>query len=582
MVNVRRWSLLVVPLASWLNVAAAPPTPRPTLALQRCTLPGVAGEARCGTYAVAEKRGTQGGRRLDLRVVVLPATGKGPVAEPVVYFSGGPGESAVEEGAYLGGTHPGLRQRHDIVLVDLRGTGGSAPLTCDAMSGERGMQGFLDDFLPRAGVRACRRQHADRDLAQYRTAVAVDDVDEVLGALGYGPVDAWGASYGTRAALELLRRHPRRVRTLGLVGMVPPDARMPLTFARDAQDALDATLRECAHDATCAAAFPRVREDLAAALARLDRGAVLLSVQDAATGDVHRLRLDRHGFTQTLRYLLYVPSAAVLLPLYVHAAAGGDFAPMADMAATFARMMGSTSDGFYLSVTCAEDVAFISDAAAQTAAQGTFLDDFRIRAQREACKEWGVPAVETKALAPVVSDVPAFIFSGERDPVTPARWGAEVAKTLPHAVHLVVPDGGHGYEGMRGAECVERLLDELAEKGTTRGVDTSCVRAIARPPFVTELPAHAVTLSAAERARLLGTYVGEDGLTVNLEAAGDGLRATLVGEDSFLLTPRSPTRFGLAGMPPSYGVEAEEQDGKIVAIRLLGMHDEPVVLRRKP
>jgi pimeloyl-ACP methyl ester carboxylesterase len=536
---------------------------------------------RCGTYEVPEDRGKPQGGKVPLRVVVLPATGKEPAREPVVSFAGGPGESAVANAGGMASVHARLRERHDFVLIDLRGTGRSAGLLCPSMMGTQAVQGFLDDFLPLAGVRACRAEHVGRDLSQYRTAVAVDDVAEVLVALGYGKAHLWGGSYGTRAALEMARRHPEHVATLGLTGLVPPDTRSPLTFARDAQDALDGTFRACAADAACGKAFPRVREELAQVLARVEKEPATATLRDPQSGQPIPLRLTRHGVAQTVRYMLYIPSAAVLVPLYVHAAAEGNFQPLAQTAALFARFAGALSDGFFLSVTCAEDVPFIGEAEVKTAARGTFLDDFRIRAQQAACREWRVPPAPAAEQAPVASAAPALLFSGERDPVTPARWGAEVARTLPNALHLVVPDGGHGFEGLRGADCVDRLLEQLVETGTTRGLDTSCVARISRPPFATELPAAEVTLTAAQRERVVGSYAGPEGMDVTVDVASDRLRLSLAGEKSFLLVAQSPTRFGLDGLPPTYAVELVEKDGKVTALRMIGMAEQPIELPRR-
>jgi hypothetical protein len=177
--------------------------------------------------------------------------------------------------------------------------------------------------------------------------------------------------------------------------------------------------------------------------------------------------------------------------------------------------------------------------------------------------------------------VPALLVSGERDPVTPARWGDEVARTLPNAVHVVVPDGGHGFEGMRGADCIEKLMDELVERGSARGLDTSCAAKIERPPFATELPPKEASLTAAQRQRLVGRYSAEDGMAVAVELAGDRLRLSIAGERSFLLVPHSPARFGIEGLPPTYAVEVDELEGRVSALRLIGMADAPMVLKRQ-
>jgi hypothetical protein len=45
------------------------------VALASCRLPGVDGEARCGSYEVYEDRGARKGRKIALKIVVLPAPG---------------------------------------------------------------------------------------------------------------------------------------------------------------------------------------------------------------------------------------------------------------------------------------------------------------------------------------------------------------------------------------------------------------------------------------------------------------------------------------------------------------------------
>jgi pimeloyl-ACP methyl ester carboxylesterase len=91
---------------------------------------------------------------------------------------------------------------------------------------------YLESFLPVEGVRACRRDLEKRaDLKLYTTALSVDDVDDVRAALGYDRINVQGGSYGSFAALEYMRRHRSNVRTAVLEGVVPPDARLPLSFA---------------------------------------------------------------------------------------------------------------------------------------------------------------------------------------------------------------------------------------------------------------------------------------------------------------------------------------------------------------
>ena len=65
------------------------------------------------------------------------------------------------------------------------------------------------------------------------------EIDDVRQFLGYGAINIYGGSYGTRAALVYLRRHAGHVRSVVRDGVAPPDMRLPLYMPRDGQRALD-------------------------------------------------------------------------------------------------------------------------------------------------------------------------------------------------------------------------------------------------------------------------------------------------------------------------------------------------------
>jgi hypothetical protein len=54
-------------------------------------------KARCGTLTVPEDRITGRGRMIPVRFVLIPATGRDRAPDPVVWFVGGPGDSAVDD-----------------------------------------------------------------------------------------------------------------------------------------------------------------------------------------------------------------------------------------------------------------------------------------------------------------------------------------------------------------------------------------------------------------------------------------------------------------------------------------------------
>ena len=104
-------------------------------------------------------------------------------------------------------------------------------------------------------------------------------MDEVRAALGYERLNLFGASYGTRAALTYLKRHPRRVRTATLQGVSPTDHHLPGDFARQTERALQGVLSECLADKACSEAFPNIKDEAKSVLAHLINGPVEVEVQ---------------------------------------------------------------------------------------------------------------------------------------------------------------------------------------------------------------------------------------------------------------------------------------------------------------
>jgi len=501
---------------------AAAPARRPAR-LAPCRLEGIDEELRCGTYQVWEDREARRGRKISLNIVVLPALGPDPAPDAVVFFSGGPGEAATQAGRSLVDDRE-LRRHRDVLLVDQRGTGRSNPLNCDFYGPGSHATGadprlLAGELFPPAAVRQCRdRLEQVADLRLYTTALAMDDVDEVRAWLGYPRVDLFGGSYGTRAAQVYLRRHPGVVRCAVLDGVAPVDEVLPLHHAYAGKRAVDLLLAECAADAACHAAYPNLAAELRAVMERVDRG-VAVRLPDPRSGGTFTVKPDRGLVAEGLRFLTY-DTGARRLPLAVHMAYQGDMAQLVAIALDRRAIIDrSLSMGMLFSVTCAEDLPFISDAAAAQATAGTLLGDYRIREQKRACAEWPRGSIPADAHQLVRSAVPVLLLSGERDPVTPPEFGQRVASQLPNSLHVVFPHSGHGAEG----PCARGIVDRFLARASVKGLDVSCAAKTPPPRFVVKVPV-VVTLDPRLLDACAGSYA-LPGFVVTLARLGDHLVA---------------------------------------------------------
>ena len=456
--------------------------------LTACEVPGIPGKAQCGRYEVFEDRASGKGRKISLRIVVLPATGSERAPDPIVYIPGGPGSSAVEDAPGIVQLFGKIRERRDLVFIDQRGTGGSHPLNCNFYN-PADLQSYLGYFYPLDDVRKCREQLEPKaNLTLYTTPIAMDDLDEVRAALGYEQLNIFGGSYGTRAALVYMRQHPKHVRTVSLLGPAPTNQFMPQDFALHMDRALQGIVAECAADQTCNQAFPNLRTETKAVLDRLVRGPVEVEVKHPDRGDAPdnrvKVKLSRNLTAEAIRYMLYNPTAASRVPLFLHLAAEGNFVPLAEAALQYRReIVASGSNGLYLSITCAEDLPWIKPGEGERMAANTFLGDYRLQQQREACTLWPRGTLPSNYSDPIRSTAPVLILTGEWDPVTPPSNGEAVARHLPNSLHVVVPHGAHGFGGLEGVDCILRLNTEFVERGTVKGLDTACVKNVRRKGF---------------------------------------------------------------------------------------------------
>jgi pimeloyl-ACP methyl ester carboxylesterase len=483
----RRAALLVAGIVLGSACAGNQPPSTPTgepaaLTLAECALPDLEERALCGGLEVFEHRGAGAGRRIRLRVAVLPALGPTPRPDPVFVLVGGPGQSAVDNAASYARLLAPLRDERDLVFADQRGTGGSNPLPCDLYADEP--SGTLGDFLPIDAVRKCRDLLVhDADLRFYSSSLAAEDLDDVRAALGYERINLEAASYGTRVALLYLSAHSDRVRTAVLRSVSPPWVKQPLHFAEDAQAAFDSLAAACGTDPSCRAAFPDFEDELASVLARLDVGGVDVERPSADGAPPRTIQLTRGAFAEKVRIMLYAPELSSLLPLLVHLAAEGDFGPFAELAEEIGQQIARVgANGMYLSVTCAEDVARITPEEAANPWPGTFLGDWRVRQQRAACAIWPLADLPADFADPVRSDVPVLLFSSTTDPITPPRWAVEVAERLGNARHVRVPNASHSPAN----ECVMAIERDFFLAGSHEGLDLACLEDIRRPPFIVQ------------------------------------------------------------------------------------------------
>lgn len=487
-----RWRRVAAAVLAVAALGAAPPATAadtaPALALKPCRLKGVEHDAQCGTLRRPLDPARPEGTQIDIQVAVLPAVARNKKPDPVLFFAGGPGQSAIGLAGPISRLYQRFVNRRDLILVDQRGTGRSAPLACAPDAPTRPIVDGIDNSRQSQQLAECLaalKKLPHGDLTKYTTTIAMADADAVRQALGVTRVNIVGGSYGTRAALEYMRQFPGSVRRAVIDGVAPPDMALPGSFSPDAQRAFDALLASCdgpSADADCSRRFPGLRAQWKAVLASLPRE---VEVTHPVTGREERITLQREMLAGLVRLPLYAPALASALPYAISEAAAGRFGAIVGLATSMAGG-GKGLDlamGMHFSVVCAEDMPRLGLTGDQP---GADFGDAALKLYREACAAW--PKGEVPAAFYTIPPAPAatLVLSGSDDPVTPPRHGARVAQALgAKARHVVVPHAGHGTVAigcMR--DVVFRFVDTEDEAAALAAVtaDAQCAAKLPRPP----------------------------------------------------------------------------------------------------
>ena len=434
--------------------------------------------AQCGVLTVPENPKLPQGRQIGLHVARVSAVSRRKQPDPLIVLAGGPGAAAIPFYVTVAGAFARIQRERDIVLIDQRGTGTSAPLECGADDDELGEHATPAQIA--ASTRACLAALTPRaDVTQYTTSIAVQDLERVRSALGYQRINLYGVSYGTRVAQLYLRRFPARVRSMILDGVVPVGAALGQTSALDAEAALADIFARCTADEACHRAFGDPAADYRSVRAALAAGAVEVTVPAPAGGATQHFSFGPEELALVLRLGSYGADYAALLPLLLHQAASGhDYAPLASQYLLITRASGELiATGMHNSVACAEDVPFFAASLDRAALAATYLGTVQLDGLTTVCRIWPHGPVDPDLHAPLRSDVAALLLSGGADPVTPPQSASAAARSYPHGLSLVLPGFGHG---QLTDPCMDRVMAQFLARGSATGLDVRCTQR-ARP-----------------------------------------------------------------------------------------------------
>lgn len=434
-----------------------------------CYVDGLSEQLNCGFITVAENPAKPDGKQIEIHYVVLPGIKNSDHTQAFLAIAGGPGQSAIDNAAGFNRMFSKVRQKRDILLIDQRGTGRSNILNCEGEGFDSALAINEADFDVAEETQACLDKILDSDVTQYGSLNALNDFEAVRKHLGYQKLHVYGISYGTRMAQLYLRHHPEVLSTVTIDGVVPMQQSV-LAIGNAISRAFDLLIKDCNSSSLCGAQFPNLKADLDSVDAKLTIAPVISQVRDPLTGEATQLTMTRAKFMGAIRMALYMPNVRALIPHAISEAAKENYQPIMGL---YSLTIDSTgiAMGMHASVICGEDWQRMT-AEERESANSTYFGSEMIKTFEQSCAIWNMPAVAADFSAPISSDIPILVLSGELDPATPPSWGELAMEKLTNAQHFIAPYATHG---VAHQSCANDLIAELVETGSVKEIDGECL-----------------------------------------------------------------------------------------------------------
>lgn len=499
----------ISPVALPSSTAVPPtviPSPRPTVSytplFEKATCPfdePAGSNVNCGYLVVPEDRTGDPSHTIRLAVAVYHSKSGTPDPAPVIFLQGGPGAGAVQLAAdaydYL--VEPFLADR-DFIVFDQRGTGLSEPnLECDELNklylqdihglipGSTRKLVYSNAFLSCSGLMSV----SGVNLNAYTTVASAADIRDVLSVLGYQKVNLYGASYGTRLALVVMRDYPDIVQTAILDSVVPVDTNFFEKYPDSIESGLKVLFDSCAADPSCQAAYPDLETVFWQMVNDLDANPVTVTTSNYPVGTITETVT---GSTAMSIILGSIKSTGFIntAPQSIYRFRNGDYSTLISAQYSLPYAFEDISPGLYISMMCHEHILATSKEELGAILTQPGVKDFawlpfygNADDIFKACQSWGSKGPLLGENNAVISDIPSLVITGKFDPTTPPMFAKQVASQLSHSYYFEFPNQGHTPTAADDSGCaMDTVIAFLKEPSVEPSRD--CLHKLAPVDFI--------------------------------------------------------------------------------------------------
>lgn len=426
---------------------------------------------RCGFVIVPEDHSNPEGREIKIAFAIKKGD-EGSSGHPTIYLSGGPGGITLRNMDRF--KRDDLTQVGDVILVDQRGMGKSSALpdlseaTIDVLAQdlnaeeERKSLGLLMDSAK------MQMKNMGIDLSKYNSTQNALDFGVLMDALEYPKYNLWGASYGTKLGIYIMKHFPEKIHASALTAPATLDNQAIENRFPDFIAALGKLFAQCTSNPACIDRHEDIEAETIATLQLLKEEPITVNLAG------RQFTINPQDAVFLIRYMLYRPNADELLSDFIIAVKEGNTSEIERTCGSALGVFTGVNTTAFYSFNAYEEFSeqTVENINSHVATSGVLsvagLGWFQSFVPELAKWHNGRATDKDKRLENI--QVPTLVITNTFDPVTPGKNSKLFEDAIPICQVLNLGGFGHG----AFTPCTSKIRRNfLLNPGTE--IDKSCL-----------------------------------------------------------------------------------------------------------
>lgn len=405
---------------------------------------GNAFECKRGYISVPEVRNNPNSNSIEIEYIRIKSKSQNPQT-PIFYLAGGPGQGATSQATnpgYLNYWSSFLEDR-DVVLIDQRGIGKLkmwyAQLKWpneDLFVSQEAATDHMNVMVEKS-LKAFNRRGID--LNGYNTVESAHDVDAIRAKLGYDKIIPMGFSYGSHLGLSYLKYHGDKVERAILIGVEGLDETFKMPLDLDKQfDKLNELIQT---DSILSQAIPDLTELYKRVVKKLEAQPLTVEI-DTPIKLKRKVKVGKFGLDFILKRDMGDTNDIPILPKMLTQIEEGDYSILTRyVEKRYKRFLAIPAMNLSMDISSGGSQQRIESIREQEGV--SLFGKINNFPHLDLHGVWPVKDLGEDFRAPLETNVPVLLLTGDLDINTPTYQAAEIAKQLANSTHLNVENAGH-------------------------------------------------------------------------------------------------------------------------------------------